>query len=343
MTCRKARWLAAAAARGELSGRQEIELQQHLGSCEACRNAAGEADRLDVHLRTSLGHLPAVDLRPAVMRRLEEVTPPRRLPLPRWAAGATFAAAGAVTVLFGWALLRGPSSPRAGEAHVPAGPPAPVVAALQAPPGLVAIERAGGGSAPGAGGALRAGDRLRTPESTGAQLALTTGASVALDRGTTVELQSAGLALEAGRLKADVTPQSRDFVVQAGEAQVRVLGTSFAVEKRENGTTLVTVARGKVRLRNPLGETTVPAGTFAVARDGIPPLPAEPVDAEALLDWNDDLPAPQLVPADMAEEIDSARRAIAARRAELQALRRTLQRLRTEAEGSPQSAVSSRQ
>ena len=89
------------------------------------------------------------------------------------------------------------------------------------------------------------------------------------------------------------------------------------------------LARGKVRLQNDQGETTVPAGSFAVARAGLPPLPPEAVDAEALLDWTGEpAAAPELAPDDLAAEIDAARRALAARREEVQTLRRTIQRLK---------------
>src|SRR6185295_13198681 len=117
------------------------------------------------------------------------------------------------------------------------------VAQLDAPPGSVTIETAAGGDARTGGKELAVGDRLHTEATGGVQLTLKNGAAVALDRATTVEVQPSGLALRAGRLKADVKPQSRDFVVETGEAQVRVLGTSFAVESRPSGTTLVTVAR----------------------------------------------------------------------------------------------------
>src|SRR5207247_731143 len=144
MTCTRARWLAALATRGELGARQDGMLQAHLGGCEACRAAVGETKRLEDGLRVSLGRLPAVDLRPAVMRRLADTSPaPRPLPFPRRIPARTaFAAVGAMTALFGWLLLRGHTAVPGPPGEPIAANPAPVVAELQTAPGSLIVEPA---------------------------------------------------------------------------------------------------------------------------------------------------------------------------------------------------------
>src|SRR5436305_1125447 len=165
-------------------------------------------------------------------------------------------------------------------------------------------------------------------EQAGARTELRDGTKLDLSPSTRVQLQAAGLALTSGRVLAQVAPQHQDFVIQTPQAEARVLGTVFTVETRDGDTTLVTVARGAVRVANGAGETVVPAGTFTAARAGTPPLPAEEIDTEALFDSGAAGPRSHpLSEADLADEIDATRRAILARKLDVQALREKLDRL----------------
>src|SRR5205085_4201718 len=113
MRCESALEFAALASRGELDNRKRERLRNHLAGCEACRRAEKEAEALDGALRSNLGRPAiAIDLRPAVMRRLPEPRP--ALPwfaTPRWLpAGAGFAAAIALAGWFGFHRAPAPYS-----------------------------------------------------------------------------------------------------------------------------------------------------------------------------------------------------------------------------------------
>src|SRR5256885_10196481 len=114
MRCESALALAALASRGELNNRKQARLREHFTGCESCRRAAKEAEALDGALRASLSRPSiAIDLRPAVMRRLPEARPAFPwLASPRWLPAGAACAAVAVAA-FGWmGLIRGRPSPR---------------------------------------------------------------------------------------------------------------------------------------------------------------------------------------------------------------------------------------
>lgn len=338
MNCQRARQLAALQARGELDDRQGTGLRAHLHACAECREAVAAASRIDQGLRATLGHLPpSIDLRPAVMRRISETTPRRRAPAPRvlWVAqprwtwapvGALVAAGLAVGVVIN-ARRPEPVGPKPG--------PVPPVVVAPAPAHFdnnrdLIVERTQPPPPGGGDDELREGDRLRTGGSAGTKVQLADGTSISLDRDSAVQLRHAGLSLEHGRLLAEVAPQTHDFTIATPQAEAKVLGTAFEVELTPAGSTVVTVTRGMVRVRNALGEAQVQAGAFTVARNGIAPLPPEEIDTALLTEWAEPQPqSPQPEdPATLQADIDAARRDLAVHRGAVRLLRRQLERLK---------------
>jgi len=74
------------------------------------------------------------------------------------------------------------------------------------------------------------------------------------------------------------------FVVEAGSARVRVLGTRFEVAPDEGGTRAV-VVDGTVTLSNAEGSVTITEGRAAYAPNRAPPTALDTSDVRALLDW----------------------------------------------------------
>jgi hypothetical protein len=322
--------MAAQAARSEASECQAEALRSHLAGCAECRRQAAAAEQLDGALRASLSRpAPAIDLRPEVMRRISAARATARWPTQRrWLPAATGLAAAAFAAgLFGWWQLR-PTTP--GIRPETVGPQLPAVARLASASGSILIASPGGAARSGVDGMeIREGDRLQTQPDASAQITLPDGTAVQLGKDTAVRMARAGMSLDAGRLLADVKPQLRAFVVTTPAAQAQVLGTAFTVEARPSGSTIVTVARGAVRVANRLGNTVVPAGSFTVAREGIPPLPPEAIDTTALPDWSEPGGGVQSGGDvfELAAEMDAARRAVAGQRQQLRTLRKELQKL----------------
>ena len=76
------------------------------------------------------------------------------------------------------------------------------------------------------------------------------------------------------------------FVVEAGSARVRVLGTRFEIAPDDRGTRAV-VLDGTVALSNAEGSIAITAGGAAYAPNEAPPTALAMDDARALLDWPD--------------------------------------------------------
>lgn len=88
-----------------------------------------------------------------------------------------------------------------------------------------------------------------------------------------------------GRAFFAVAPdRSRPFQVNAGEAEVRVLGTRFEVSEQRDGIRAV-VVEGRVSLASPWGDVVVPAGNVGRALPGRTPEAEPVVDPWSLLDW----------------------------------------------------------
>ena len=139
---------------------------------------------------------------------------------------------------------------------------------------------------------LRPGDKLRTG-GRGAFLSLEGGAyELCLDAETELEVRAAAagprLALDRGKLLAEVVTlvPGRRFQVETPQGEVEVLGTTFGLEARPEGTRL-TVLEGTVAARSAAGQEEVSAGYAAAFSRARAPA-AEPADPRALA-WARDL------------------------------------------------------
>lgn len=314
MTCSQARELVARSARGELNPRSEERLDAHLRDCAACRQAAQAERTFDRLLSRSLSYTPLrVDLRPAVMRQI--AARPRRpawlsfLTAPAWGVPRWVPASAGLAACLAAGIVATSRSPVTPE-EIPGTPPATFI--VTAPDGSRTK--------------LAADQRLKTEDEAGTKVRAPDGTQLTLDERTAVVLRSNRVTLEEGRVFASVTPQKRDFVIATDGAETRVLGTQFAVERRESGSTLVTVLEGAVRVHNAAGEQEVPAGNFTVARAGLKPFAPEAIDAEALLGWAGQAPAAGAPPdaARLAARLDVTRRQLAAERQALARVRKML-------------------
>jgi transmembrane sensor len=88
-----------------------------------------------------------------------------------------------------------------------------------------------------------------------------------------------------GRAFFAVAPdESRPFLVQVGDAEVKVLGTRFEVWEGEELLRTV-VVEGRVAMETKDGEVEIPAGSVGHARPGAPPSAERVPDVLSLLDW----------------------------------------------------------
>lgn len=92
------------------------------------------------------------------------------------------------------------------------------------------------------------------------------------------------VALRGRAFFAAAPDRNRPFQVQAGEAEVRVLGTRFEVSEEGEGIRAV-VVEGRVSLSSPWGEVVVPAGNVGRAPPGRIPQAEAVVDPWSLMDW----------------------------------------------------------
>lgn len=119
------------------------------------------------------------------------------------------------------------------------------------------------------------------------------GSLVQLNSGSEIQFyenfsDSARYVTLLGEAYFEVTRDRRPFVVNTGNAQIRVLGTKFDIWARDEETR-VTVREGRVSLRalELLPETAVEltANQMSVCQNAYPPEPPRPVDADHLLGW----------------------------------------------------------
>jgi len=154
-----------------------------------------------------------------------------------------------------------------------------------------------------------------TPQPSATYAAAAAPRTVALGDGTFVRL-AAGSRMEA-RIAAssrlvDLTgraffavahDRARPFIVRAGSAEARVLGTRFEVAETE-GAVRIIVVDGLVAMSNAHGEVEVPAGSVGHAAGDRAPTRERPADIRALLDWPGGLLLFQDTPlASVAEEV----------------------------------------
>jgi len=123
------------------------------------------------------------------------------------------------------------------------------------------------------------------------ELTLTDGSRITLDSGTRVTVtrhwRSRRVTLESGRALFSVVPSWRPFTVDAGAAQVRVVGTAFDIRRRQDAVT-VTVRHGRVAVQGTQASSALvlTADQQVEVRGGHPGEPAA-VDAAAATAWQD--------------------------------------------------------
>jgi len=132
---------------------------------------------------------------------------------------------------------------------------------------------------------------------TGASYAATSAPhTVVLDDGSFVRL-AAGASIESSIGESERTVSlngraffavahdaARPFIVRAGNAETRVLGTRFEVAETDDAVRTI-VVDGRVAVSNDRGEVEVSAGGMARAEPGSAPTAARPADLRELLDW----------------------------------------------------------
>ena len=102
------------------------------------------------------------------------------------------------------------------------------------------------------------------------------GNRVALREGSRVRLaeddQESRLHLDAGEAYIELDPRRTGrFVAISGQTRSVALGTRFLIRREANGSTLVVVTRGRVRVENARGEVTLAADQSARAGDSAAP------------------------------------------------------------------------
>jgi len=192
MTCEDVRKAAVDLALGDLDAEPTADVRRHLESCAACRREAQSSARVVGLLRAAPAAAPSTERREAAVQAMAgahgalaeaALVRPRRRWLGAAAAGLAAAAAGA------WALR----------------PSAPEFRAAEVAGGADVYRAAKGRWAPlSAGDVVAAGDRVVVHRGSTARLE-TAGASVELDGETSMGLTRDGrVALERGRIRADV-------------------------------------------------------------------------------------------------------------------------------------------
>jgi transmembrane sensor len=78
--------------------------------------------------------------------------------------------------------------------------------------------------------------------------------------------------------------EARPFIIRAGSAETRVLGTRFELAQTAGGVRAI-VVEGVVNLSNKEGSVDVPAGSLGQASGGRAPTVRQAADIYALLDW----------------------------------------------------------
>jgi ferric-dicitrate binding protein FerR (iron transport regulator) len=98
---------------------------------------------------------------------------------------------------------------------------------------------------------------------------------VLLREGARARFDQAGAeaVLEAGRARFSVKPGQGKFTVVSGETQVKVRGTIFVVDRRNEDETLVAVHRGEVQVSGRSAEVTLREGQECTVAKGTPNAP----------------------------------------------------------------------
>lgn len=118
---------------------------------------------------------------------------------------------------------------------------------------------------------------------------LADGSHLRLDSATAIDVKiNAGertVHLRHGRVFADVVHDGRPFVVEVGQARVKVLGTRFSVSRTGNSDEVVLLS-GRVEVSSAgQHQPLAPGQRLSIYGERLEP--AQPVDAERLLAWRD--------------------------------------------------------
>jgi len=161
--------------------------------------------------------------------------------------------------------------------------------------GRVQIQTGGKGAWKAIGRGLReasAGDHIRTGRNSSVRIVTDEGARIALGPSTEVVLREAGRPrgwrVTVGRVWAAITG-ARRLEVRAPGAIAAAEGTTFQVDVSEDGTTVLTVAEGRVAFYNDLGSVTVLGSQQSTARVGEAPTRPIVVDPSSLTAWEANL------------------------------------------------------
>ncbi len=166
---------------------------------------------------------------------------------------------------------------------------------LQSARGRVEIQTGGKGAWAAIGrGAREAspGDHVRTGPRSSVHIVAEDGTRIALGANTEIVLREPkrprGWRVVLGRIWASVTGRGR-LEVRAPGAIAAAEGTTFQVDVGEDGTTVLTVAEGKVEFYNEMGSVTVLGSQQSTARVGEAPTRPIVVDPSSLTAWEANL------------------------------------------------------
>lgn len=248
---------------GELTPDEREALETHLQQCEPCRRELDAVRATRDVLSVAAAQPPEADGSRA-NEQLQDLERPRagedeRHRIARFSWVAFGAAAAAVVAIIAVVVMTGPRAgnrtDRAASALIE---PAPLVGgAVEAAEGVLAITQEKERTVQ-PGEALPTGATLRTPSAGRAILQLPEGSRVRVAAATEMVLQRAardeiGLVLKKGRVAVKATHAARkEFVVEAGGASVRVVGTAFSLALTDKNVDLA-VAEGRVLLELPNG------------------------------------------------------------------------------------------
>jgi hypothetical protein len=145
-----------------------------------------------------------------------------------------------------------------------------------------------------AGEPLFTGDKLITKDNGKTFISFNDGTQIWLNQNTTLELspKTSNIFIPIGELLAFVTKRNRKqhpFTVGTPGGLVEVLGTEFNTLVSKEKTTVLTVLRGLVNFKNPLGETKLKKNLQSVAKPDMKPTRPIPVEAIQKLAWASDL------------------------------------------------------
>ncbi len=143
-----------------------------------------------------------------------------------------------------------------------------------------------------AGQPLNFGNRVRTGEYSRATVKLSNGSILRIDELTTIRLKppvgpqkKPEAELEKGELYFFGRSKEDELQFVTPTANGAIRGTEFSLNVAENGTTVLTLIDGVVRLFNPLGAIDLQSGEQGTAAPGAPPRKTAVIDAINIIQW----------------------------------------------------------